>query len=338
MTTIIKAVGTNSEATVYAAGAARTNALEITRPSNLRFEVQSTPVAVDPYLVVDGRPITDSGWGVASTSSVYIDSGALTSSQGYPSPAAARTGADYRFLVSSSYVDTDGSGNRRWFAVSNPNGNTFPRIVPRQQGATVDPSIDSGYVYESRHKKVPRPAWIQNRQGYFELQANAGTATYTKATLMMVFVPHAGPGVMYPLYDSGRVSSVANRLAVRYYKGQLRIYSSYARLLTYNIVLDHSEPMLLALSLDTDTNIGRCMVVDRRRWSRSFNIKTFAGLDLNGLIGAQYLNNNTTTADYANIGDLDLLDVELWLGRALTFGEMEPVVSVLSSVFNVGPA
>lgn len=303
-----------------------------------RQRVQKSGIALDPYVVLNGQPQADQGYGVRSESAVHID---ILSSNAGEIPAEAQIVTDVlaatqRFLPRDAYQGISGGVNR-WWDIGGNSG-TYPQLIARRRfGAIEDPILDNGYGYLHGSRRILKPAFTMNQQGYFELRTTLDpTANYASATLCMVVVPHAGPGGYYPLYDSGRTSSTVNGLAIRYGKGDLNIYTNEGRLLTHKVLLEHSEPIIMIVSFDGPTDTGRLVVVDRRHTSRTFSSAALAGVDFNGLIGVRYLN-GTSNPDWNVVADMDLLEVDTWLGKALNFHEMNRVANILSAVYQVGP-
>lgn len=311
---------------------------ELPRPVNERFNQRQARLTLDPYLVQKGTPVADSGYGVAGMSTAYIDAGGITVSQGIPTPGSISVGSDFRFLPQAVYTAVGGGAVKRWFPVGG-DVNTYPQLLVRKQGATEDPVIASAYSYEANHKKVSLPAYTMNTKGYFDIQTAGGsTVNYTKATFLMVFVPHGGPGDYYPLYDSGPITTAQRRFAVRYRKGCIQITASGTPLLQHQVYLDHSEPIIIAFSVDKDNgNVGRFVAADRRRTSRSFSVSSIAGMDMNAWIGMEPTTPGGSTPNYARVGDMDVLEIDMWLNKALDFRQLEAAVTLLAQVYRVGP-
>ena len=309
---------------------------ETSRPANQQFRQLQARLVLDPYLVQMGQPVADSGYGVAGMSTAYIDSGGIIVTQGFPTPAAAAVGSDFRFLPNAAYTAVDGGGVKRWFPVGG-SVSTYPQLLVRPRTAQEDPLIAAAYVYESGHKKISLPAYTMNTKGYFEIQtANGSTANYTQAAFLMVFVPHGGPGAYYPLYDSGPITTAQRRFAVRYRKGRIQITASGTPLLQHQVFIDHSEPIIVAFAVDKTTNIGRFVCADRRRTSRSFNVASIAGMDMNAWIGVEPTTPGGGTPNYAVVADMDVLEINMWLNQSLDFRQLEATVTQLAKIYKVG--
>ena len=313
---------------------------EVNRPAYQQLQQRRAMLNLSPYLVVGGQPVLDTGYGVEMDTSCYIDSGGITAGSGFPTPAVAVTGADYRFLPSASYVATNSalSGSpKAWFAVGKTISD-YPQLVVRQQGATVDPVISSSYSYEWNHKRISLPSYTMNTKGYFQiLTASGGSTNYSKASFVMVFVPHHGPGAYYPLYDSGAISTANRRFSLRYKKGVIELYAANGRILQHQVSLDHSEPIIVGFSYDGPGKIGRFVCADRRRVSRTFTTAYIDGMDMNANIGVMTTSPGSSTPNYSYVADMDVMEVNIWLNKALDFRQLEDVVTLLSSVYRVGP-
>lgn len=314
------------------------------RPHNLvnasypGFIQKKAKLTLDPYLLVAGKPVIDEGWGIAATSTAYLDASALTVGNTVPTPSSVSTGATQRFLPLSGDTAVGGGGIRRWW----PNGGTvasYPQLLVRAKNTVnSDPLLASNYSYEANHKRKNQPAWTINGAGYFEIQTGSGTTVnYNQASWVMVFVPHNGAGAYYPLYDSGPITTTGRRFAIWYRKGRIQIVASGTPLLQHQCYLDHSEPIIVGFSVDKTTNIGRFVAADRRRVSRSFNVNSIAGMDMNAWIGAEPTTAGGSTPNWNRAGDFDILDLNMWLDKALDFRELESVVTLLAQVYSVGP-
>jgi hypothetical protein len=310
--------------------------IETSRPANQQFRQLQARLVLDPYLIQNGQPVADSGFGVMGMSTAYADAGGVVVTQGFPTPPAAVTGADYRFLADTAYTAVGGGGVKRWFPVGG-SVSTYPQLLVRPRTGVEDPVIAPAYVYESRNKKISRPAYTMNTKGYFEIQtANGSTVNYTQAAMLMVFVPHGGPGAYYPLYDSGPITTSQRRFAVRYRKGRIQITASGTPLLQHQVYINHSEPIIVAFVVDATTNVGKFVCADRRRTSRTFNVSSIAGMDMNAWIGVEPTTPGGGTPNYAVVADMDILEIDMWLGKTLDFRQLEAVVTQLSKIYKVG--
>lgn len=311
--------------------------LETARNSLLKFRQRQARLTLNPYLLEKGMPLGDSGFGVAGTTTCYIDTGGVTASAVIPAPGAVAVGSDFRFLPTAGTTAVGGGGVRRWWPVGGTVA-TYPQLLARQQGATVDPIYTPAYSYEANHKRIAQPAWTMNTKGYFEIQtADGTTVNYNLATFLIVMVPHGGPGDYYPIYDSGPITTAQRRFAVWYRKGRIQITASGTALLQHQVYLDHSEPFIMAFSVNKTTNVGRFVCADRRRTSRTFNVSSIAGMDMNAWIGMEPTTPGGATPNYARVGDMDVLEIDMWLNKALDFRSLEDSVSLLAQVYRVGP-
>ncbi len=174
---------------------------------------------------------------------------------------------------------------------------------------------------------------------YFRLQTSpTGVAkNYTDATLMFVLVPEDGPGPFYPLYDSGKTSSTLYRFSLRYTKGKIQLYTNNGQILSMPVRSGYGRPIIVILAFDGVSRTGRITLVDNGRTTRAFNANRLVGIDFDGLVGVPVLGDNTTNPDYRFCADMNVLQMDTWLGKALTFHEMESVATLISSVYGVGP-
>lgn len=302
----------------------------------VRLNQQAGGLTLDPYVINNGQPEADTGFGVQDDSDITMAGSGITIVQGIPSPLSISTGADYRWLPYSQYIALNYNGYDRWFYMGGT-ADTHPQLYCiREYGATVDPKLHPTYSYTHRGLRVSRPAYTMNQKGMFGLQTQVGAANYTASTITMVLVPHAGPGEFYCIFDSGNVSNPNYTLSLRYAKGLLQIFDLGGRLLEYKTSLEHGEPIIVIMGFDGTTKTGRLVVVDRRRTSRSFSSHLLSGLDFDGTVGGRY-QTGTTTPDWSRVGDMDILEVDMWLGKMLSFHEMEQQATLMAAVYQVGP-
>lgn len=303
------------------------------RPVEQQMQQFNAGIALDPFVIDKGQPQADTGYGAASSSTAYIDAGAITAITGYPAAAAANTGADYKFIPAAVYL----SGGV-WFPVGG-SAAAYPQLqVVSRPTYPVEPYFDANYAYVHRGKRITHPAFDLDGNGSFKLvTASGGVANYTRATLMMVLVPHAGRGSSWAIYDAGTVNNASGTFSLRYKKGVIELYSKNGRLLSHQCLFEHSEPIIVIVAFDSNNHQGRFMCVDRRRSSRSFSSVGLSGVDFNGIVGGQYTTPTSGVIDYTKASDMDLLEMDLWLGTALTFHQMEGVAALMSAVYSVGP-
>jgi hypothetical protein len=274
---------------------------------------------MEPYVVVEGVPRADPDLGASFGSKAGSDSaGTVFAGDTNTSTLSLNLGADaIRWVPRSQDIVENGV---RWWPVGATSG---PNIG---FGGTVKPKLDAAYNYQGQYRRLPKPSIDFSENGYAYLHVDNMPA----ATLALVTVLHPGSLDYYGLFEAARVTG--EPLVLRYHHGQMRVYQDERQVVNYESESGVSEPTIILLSLDTVTDAGRFLCVDRSRVTRSFSIPTMDQVGFTGTLGA--LGAGTTANPWRYFADMDLLEVDLW-PRALEFGEMQSVASKLAMVYGV---
>lgn len=276
-------------------------------------------IDIDPYVAAKGELHYDPGYGAKQTTTCRVKQVVVT--QGALTPAAAVVGSDNRFLANPIYTNAS-----TWWP-TNGSASSYPRLTRSGSG---DPVIDQNYSYNHRHKRYYRNAFTFNGAGFMRLKYDANSVnSQTRVTMMAVLVPHSGDAGVWTFYDAGNISA-AKRFLIRYAQGHIQIYYGGSRILHYHCSLIAGEPIILGLSFDTTTGVGRMIIIDRHRTTRAFNLAGVDAIDVDGLIGISL--NNAGNPDFTRPPDFDLLEFNLWLS-ALSFAQMENAANVLRAVY-----
>jgi hypothetical protein len=305
-------------------------------------QVNLANLVVDPYIAQAGDLLYDSGSGVASTTGAYNDIASTTTGLKF-TPALANPGSNYRFLPYAADVRSPA-----WF----PHGTnylTYPQLQRVSKTSTMDPKIEPSYYYQQHRPQVrtAAPAYCLNTTGFFKIATgNTGPTARTRATFLMVFIPHHGPGSYYPIYSSRAMSPLgfSKRVEFWYVKGHIKMVVGNHVVQTLPTFLNAYEPVILAWSWDSlggiftkfhNLPLVRIALHDRRSYAVTTMAKFRMGWDFNGWIGARPTTDGGSTPDWSNIADMDILEVNMW-NYALNVNELANVCGLFKAAYGIG--
>lgn len=297
--------------------------------------VQSSGFATEDYWVLGGQPTGAPICAVRMRSRVGL--GAWEWSDTPPAPADIDTGATVRWLP------TDAS-----FA---PDGTTWdPAVGSQLQLTAVDdaglltadpPYLDDGYSFSVRGgDEVQLPAVIIEGNAFMRLKAGDWTAQ--SFTFVLAAVMHANPegpvfGVLESMTafdpnlpgvdddpDAGSSGQITD-WGLRYRQGSLELHAG-GRVLSHQVTLPQARVMVVAISLDPQ--VGRLMVCDRSKSTRSFSTDGFSLYNIDLLLGATNSGRQGETA-YMDVLELDYYD------HAMDFDEFAEVLHQLDACYGV---
>lgn len=339
------AIVTGEPAPITARTASRGNLKHARLVSALLAEQKPTVhlahLTPDPYLVQAGEVAYDTGLGISSVSGSYVDPSAISTGSKL-TPAAAATGADYRFLPYTA--DTSGT---TWFAHGQSSA-VYPQLRRFSLTSVVDPKIESSYYFVQHRPqlRVAAPAYCINGNGYFKINtAASGTAGRSRCTFLMVFVPHHGADAYYPIYSSRFLTANGfnKRIEFWYVNGHIKMIVGghvTAILPTY---LNAYEPVIFGWSFDVngfthinrDLPTARLFLYDRGSYVTNVIAKYRYGWDFNGWVGARPTTDGGSTADWQHSGDMDILEIDMW-NSALNKNQLLNVCGLLRQVYGIG--
>lgn len=282
-------------------------------------EQTSAGFTMEPYVAVQGIPELDDGVGAFLASKAGCSaSPTLFSGDTNTSTLTLDLGADaIRWVPRSQDIVT----GTRWYPTSGTSG---PNIG---FGGTVKPKLDAAYNYQGQYRRLPKPAIDFSEGGYGYLHVNNMPA----ATICLVAVLHPGDLDYYGLLEAN-VATTGEPFVLRYHHGQMRVYQDEKLVVQYESETSVQEPTIVMVSLDTTTDTGRFVCVDRSRATRTFNIASMTQVGFTGALGA--LGQGTAGNPFRYFADMNLLEVDLW-PRALNTEQMLEVASKLAMVYGV---
>lgn len=299
--------------------------------------------AVESYVVVDGLPRVADQVGVAQTSTASAAEDKVHSGAGIPAPSTYATGATWRFLPTAS-AWTAYAGV--WKATG---GNDYPQIrwLPTPVPVQNDPEQLSSRPYHSSTSALVSGPSLRAKGGNASVLTPAaaqvgtnkaliaGRGRYAGATQLLVCIPRDSDADYYNLLEAntGANGSAGGRVEVRWVKGRVELVVDYAWRLQYSPYLTPGQPVVVALSMDAVTGIGRLVIVGGQRTSRTFSFESSNHLvELFVALGSTSVTGVSGSVQSGRNGVLDFLEVDVWT-RALDQAELDRVASDLAWLY-----
>lgn len=279
-----------------------------------RRTVNYAGVDLERYTLARGMPIDEPAYGIRAQP--LIGMGPYDYSDQVRDPLALNTGADARWLpTAESYTEggtwrPQSGGSIVW---SSPPANA--------------PVLDTDYSYVFGRSQVSRPA-LTFSDGQWMVLSTRGWAA-TAFTMAMVAVLKPGSGAMYGLLSSAtqEVEQVSTDLGLNFRKGLVEVTMD-GQLVSHESVDTLARPVMLILSLSSTA--GLLYVLDRTKSSRSFSVKGLNTIDVE-----LYLGRVSRAEDQDTTAHMDLLELDMYLDRALGWQEIEHLAAQLDSVYGV---
>lgn len=336
------------------AGAHMRLGMENTEPSGFELLVQQGgTIALDPYVIVDGRPADDTGHGANFATIGGSDTTVVF--QSAPLPQDLDLGAWRRWLGRGEYLSPPANGGRRWWPMGTPAGvissgataQPEPRIAlytsidpptpalptGRATYSPESPQIDNTYSYAGFETEMHRSAMAFNGNGHASIETER---TFTETTIGIVAVFHPSTHAHYGIFASNEVDpnvgTPGEPLVLRYTHGRIDVFQAHVKVLSHETHKNAHQAVILLLSLSSADDLGRALIIDKTRTSKEFNIDNLDFVSFGGLVGAE--GQNTAASPVSFTADMDLLELAIW-DTALTFPQLEEKANLLSLAYGI---
>lgn len=292
---------------------------------------------VDPYVVIDGQPTS-----YGDAGAVFLSKAGIDSFQRVTTPLDPQTlpmGAFARWRPNLSDLVSPANGGRRWWPIGGARTDQSPRISLQDVGGPTGrlpyganaPYFDPAYDYQGNGRVLRRPACVFDGKGAMILEP---ASIFLSATIAFVAVFQASKLTYQGIFEAAVPQEPGEPLVMRYTHGRLDVFQSHTRVVSHETVKPDAFPVLFMLSMDSATNMGRLLVQDQNRTTRTINIAGLEYISLSGVFGA--VGQGTTTRPWKNAANMDLLEIDVW-DRFMDWPEIEAKANLLSLAYGLAP-
>jgi hypothetical protein len=141
------------------------------------------------------------------------------------------------------------------------------------------------------------------------------------------YTPPADPeGIAFPSATDEDAPERATDWGVRYRQGTMEMWAG-STVVTHPVSLPHARAVVVAVSMDPA--VGKLVVVDRNKSTRSFSTDGFSLFDVQLFLGR-----TGGSFDAGQTAYMDVLEFNYW-DHALSFDELADVVHTMDSLYGV---
>lgn len=195
------------------------------------------------------------------------------------------------------------------------------------------PYTDESYTYQGFGRSMTRKAMVMESRGFMKIDPEA---SFTSGTLAITAVMHPSDLPYYGLFEAAQETDtstntlIGDPFVLRWHHGQLRVYHAKNLVLAHEAHRGAATPLIMVVSLDSASGVGRFYVMDANRTTRTFNIEGMKFVSLLGIFGG--LGQGVEGNPYNWTASMEVLDVTIW-NYAMDWPELESKVNRLALAF-----